>query len=87
MTLRDFFYEAGTIRAAPLGVTVATIRTPYDEQLGVITAAAIANTLYKNQGYYVAGAVFEEWITSGAPNTVPPSGHTLTEISYTVLQQ
>lgn len=47
---------------------------------------SIGTLVYKNQGYYVAGSVFEEWVTSGAPSTTPPSGHTLTDISYVVLQ-
>jgi hypothetical protein len=33
--------------------------------------------IYKNEGWYAAGSAWETWITSGAPQTVPPSGHTL----------
>lgn len=35
---------------------------------------------YKMQGYYVPGAVYETWVAINAPNTFPPSGHSLTNI-------
>jgi hypothetical protein len=54
--------------------------------VGAIAAGVIQN-IYKNQGWYAAGSAFEEWVTSGAPSTVPPSGHTLSDISFVVLQQ
>ena len=50
------------------------------------TGTNIVNLIFKNQGWYATGSVFEEWITSPAPGTVPPSGHTLTDIQHLVLQ-
>lgn len=35
---------------------------------------------YKMQGYYVTGAVYETWVATNAPNTTPPSGHSLINI-------
>lgn len=35
---------------------------------------------YKLRGYYVAGSMFETWVTKD-PDAAPPSGHTLTNIS------
>jgi hypothetical protein len=52
----------------------------------VITAAAVVNLNYKNEGWYATGSVFEDWVTSGAPSTTPPSGHTLADIGFVVLQ-
>lgn len=43
-------------------------------------------TLYKNEGWYATGSLYEEWITATAPSTTPPSGHTLTFIQYFPLQ-
>ena len=45
-----------------------------------------APPIYKNQGYYVAGSAFEEWITVGVPATFPPSAHTLVDCQYLVLE-
>jgi hypothetical protein len=47
--------------------------------------APVTLTRYKNQGRYVAGGVWESWDSFGAPSSTPPSGHTLTEITYVVL--
>ena len=41
---------------------------------------------YKNQGYYVAGSAFEEWVTIGLPSTFPPSAHTLADCQHLVLE-
>ena len=41
---------------------------------------------YKNQGYYVAGSVLEEWVTVGLPSTFPPSAHTLADCQHLVLE-
>lgn len=49
--------------------------------------ATVAPLLFKNEGYYVSGGVWETWTTTGAPATVPPSGHTLTNLQHTLLQQ
>jgi hypothetical protein len=54
-----------------------------------VNAVVIGNTppIYKNQGYYVAGSVFEEWISVGAPNTFPPSAHTLADVQHVQLEE
>jgi len=44
-------------------------------------------TIYKMRGYYVSGATWEEWTSYGSPNTSPPSGHSLTNITYTALHE
>lgn len=38
-------------------------------------------TYYKMQGWYVAGSAYETWVAVNAPNSTPPSGHTLTDIT------
>jgi hypothetical protein len=48
--------------------------------IGSITGI-VEITYYKMQGYYVAGAVYETWVGIGSPNTNPPSGHTLINIT------
>lgn len=40
--------------------------------------------LFKMTGYYATGATWETW-TGVTPNAAPPSGHTLTFISYVLL--
>jgi hypothetical protein len=37
---------------------------------------------YKMQGWYSSGSVYETWTAYAYPNTTPPSGHTLTGITY-----
>jgi hypothetical protein len=54
--------------------------------LQVTTQAVVANVIYKNHGWYSTGSVFEVWVTSGSPQTVPPSGHTLADVDFVVLQ-
>lgn len=44
------------------------------------TVLGVPAAKYLNYGYYVAGSVWESWITSEAPSTTPPSGHTLSFI-------
>lgn len=53
-----------------------------------VNALVVGNNppIYKNQGYYVTGSVFEEWISVGAPSTFPPSAHTLIDIQHVLLQ-
>lgn len=46
--------------------------------------AAGATITYRMTGYYAAGAVWEVW-TASAPNTSPPSLHTLLFITYMVI--
>jgi hypothetical protein len=41
---------------------------------------------FKMTGYYVAGAAYETWTAYGAPNTSPPSGHSLVNIYYRRIQ-
>lgn len=40
----------------------------------------VQSVTWKNLGRYVAGAVWEEWETSG-PSATPPSGHALIGLS------
>lgn len=35
---------------------------------------------YKMQGWYAAGSVYENWVSTNAPNYTPPSGHSLSNI-------
>jgi hypothetical protein len=37
-------------------------------------------TYYKMQGWYAAGSTYETWTSANAPNSTPPSGHTLSDI-------
>lgn len=41
---------------------------------------------FKMSGYYVSGATYETWTSYGFPNTTPPSGHALTNITYVQLR-
>jgi hypothetical protein len=51
------------------------------------STSAVPNLLkYKMQGWYAAGSVWEVWVVATAPNTFPPSGHTLTEISFVIFE-
>jgi hypothetical protein len=51
------------------------------------TVIGNAPPIYKNQGWYATGGVFEEWISVGLPSAFPPSAHALTELTFVVLQQ
>lgn len=50
-----------------------------------VSGGVSALTIYKNEGYYVAGSVWETWLTSDAPSITPPSGHTLAFQQFIVL--
>ncbi|HSX21504.1 MAG TPA: hypothetical protein VLE97_01865 [Gaiellaceae bacterium] len=54
----------------------------------LVNAVTIGSSppIYKNQGWYAAGSVFEVWVSTPLPSTFPPSGHTLTDIEHTILQ-
>ena len=39
------------------------------------------HTYYKMQGYYVAGAAYETWVSIDSPSLTPPSGHSLINIA------
>jgi len=41
-------------------------------------------TYYKIRGFYVVGGVYETWVSSN-PDSSPPSGHTLTNITQVML--
>ena len=58
----------------------------YNGSLDTFPTGVFNIDLFKNQGYYVAGSVYEEWVTPTAPSTTPPSGHTLTQIQYVPLE-
>jgi hypothetical protein len=49
-------------------------------------ASASSTTLYYMCGYYVAGLVFENWTSRGAPSLTPPSGHTLSNITIQAIK-
>lgn len=54
----------------------------------VQSISAVPNLLtFKNQGWYAAGSVYETWTSVTAPDSNPPSGHTLTGISFVVFDQ
>lgn len=86
-TNRDGYYEGGITDATQLFSTVTTLKRSYDGFFEGLSSFPVTFVTYKNQGYYVAGLTYEEWVTISAPSTTPPSGHTLTGISYVVLQQ
>jgi hypothetical protein len=92
MTARDGFYNGTGIVDVTLSYSTETwggVVFPGRSDNGflqVSTAAVVANVIYKNHGWYTTGSVFEVWVTSGAPSTVPPSGHTLSDIDFVVLQ-
>lgn len=70
--------------AAALAGTIVLVR---DYVAGMLVAVDQPNintgiARFKNVGWYAAGGVFEEWITTGVPGTVPPSGHTLTNVQH-----
>jgi hypothetical protein len=51
------------------------------------STSAVPNLLkFKNQGWYASGSTYETWVTVTAPNTFPPSGHTLTDISFVIFE-
>jgi hypothetical protein len=87
MTLRDAFY----VDAPILGVALLFSQDRMglgDNGFLIVTstAANVVNLSYKNEGWYATGSVFEDWVTSGAPSTAPPSGHTLADVGFVVLQ-
>lgn len=85
MTARDGYFLGGVVVAPQLGGNEGTVSADngYLAVFGIVTTTAPPT--YKNQGWYAAGAVWESWVTTGAPSTAPPSGHTLTNLSYVVL--
>lgn len=89
MTLRDIYYAGAGSGAsqAVTSITVTTLLRADNIYLQIVTAAAVANLVFYNQGWYNTGGVFETWETSGDPNTTPPSGHTLLDVGFVVLQQ
>lgn len=48
---------------------------------GPLTLPASRIQYYKMIGYYAVGSVYEVWITLNAPNSTPPSGHSLQNIT------
>lgn len=87
MTNRAGYYETGTTDTTLNFSTEFTHRGGDDGFIVLNSGATQAQILYfKNQGYYVSGAVFEEWVTTSAPQTLPPSGHTLADTQYQVLE-
>lgn len=57
---------------------------------GVLVNAVVIGSsppIYKNEGYYSTGTIWEVWITIGAPSTFPPSAHALSYIHHDVLSQ
>lgn len=86
MTTRALSVAIGTVTAFRSATETQPRRA--DALAVAANATVIGNSplIYKNQGYYVAGSVFEEWISIGAPSSFPPSAHTLADVSYVLLQ-
>lgn len=85
MTLRDGNLINGVINKYASG-TETRINLGHNGSAMLFPTGAINITLYKNEGWYATGSVWEEWTTPTAPSTSPPSGHTLAFIQYLVLQ-
>lgn len=91
--LRDEYREGTHGSVGPADSILGLINAFYGGTHGSISGNVLVNALtigdappnYKNQGYYVAGSAFEEWISVGLPSTFPPSAHTLTDIQHVVL--
>jgi len=49
---------------------------------GAFYSQQVNTGIFKNQGWYSTGSVFEVWISYGTPSIAPPSGHTLTQIHH-----
>lgn len=77
-----------TQRAAKViltGPVNSIFRELHSQKGGFIAAnsSAVPDTLvYKNQGWYATGGIYETWLTLHAPSSTPPSGHTLTGCSF-----
>ena len=73
-----------TVRDAPVDTSAPLVNQPYGYiGQGYVQPINIAGgggattvTYYKMRGYYVAGSVWETWVSTGSPGS-PPSGHTL----------
>ena len=85
MTLRAGGFVPGVI-SAYASSTETRINQGHNGYLVTFPLGVFNTDLFKNQGYYVAGSVYEEWVTTTAPSTTPPSGHTLTQIQYVPLE-
>lgn len=68
------------------GSTETRINLGHNGYLVTFPTGVFNITLYKNEGWYATGSVWEQWITTTAPSTSPPSGHSLTFTHYMVLQ-
>jgi hypothetical protein len=53
-------------------------------QLTLVTPTKVPQ--FKMTGYYMTGSVYESWTSYRYPNLTPPSGHSLTNITYVQLQ-
>ena len=92
--LRDTYADGTHGAYGPGGYTPGLINAYaegfLDGRAGFVFVNALvigdAPPIYKNQGYYVAGSAFEEWITVGVPATFPPSAHTLADCQHLVLE-
>lgn len=64
----------------------AQMNYPSDEIVPAPTPPSPPSTVvyYRIRGFYVAGGVYESWISTN-PDSSPPSGHTLTNITQIVL--
>ncbi len=59
--------------------------TPIQMSMGPNPSNLVSPTLvpqFKMTGYYVTGSVYETWTSYDYTNTTPPSGHTLTNVTY-----
>jgi hypothetical protein len=59
------------------GGNLAAVRTP-----AVATNTSVST--FKMTGYFASTNTWETWMSTGSPNITPPSGHTLTFITYVV---
>ena len=70
------------------GNSNVTVTNPFGVVDPVVVPATVVagnQTVYKMMGYFAATNTWEVWTSTGSPNTSPPSGHTLTFISFFVI--
>ena len=66
--------------AADYGATMLLLNNPQVPPLTGGGGGGIT-TYFKMRGFYVAGAVYEVFVVTGAPSSTPPSGHTLINVA------
>jgi hypothetical protein len=86
MTLRAGGVTPGVIDKFAGSPGSARINQGHNGFLVTFPTGVFNITLYKNEGWYATGGVWEQWTTATSPSSTPPSGHTLTFVEYIVLQ-